>query len=51
MCACRVGEVVCACSRVGVECGRAVVGEGAFQICGVWLSLYVGLGRDALVLW
>ena len=32
---------MCACSRVGEECGRAVMGEGAFQICGVWLSLCV----------
>ena len=36
MCVCRVGE----------ECGRAVVGEGAFQICDVWLSLCVcGFGE------
>ena len=32
---------MCACSRVGKGCGRAVVGEGAFQICGVWFSLCV----------
>ena len=41
---------MCAYSRVGEGCGRAVVGEGAFQICGVWLSLCVcrvgeGCGR------
>ena len=41
---------MCACSRVGEGCGRAVVGEGAFQICGVWFSLCVcrvgeGCGR------
>ena len=37
---------MCACSRVGEECGRAVVGEGAFQICDVWLSLCVcGFGE------
>ena len=41
---------MCACSRVGEECGGAVVGEGSFQICGVWFSLCVcrvgeGCGR------
>ena len=29
----------------------SVVWHGVVLICGVWLRVYVGLGRDVVVLW
>ena len=56
MCECRVGEVVCVCGAgegwVELWCGTVWSGMvWSYLICGIWLRVYVGLGRDVVVLW